>query len=133
MNETTQTRPAGSAPAFNPVLTEDDVRLSAQARAKLAELLEENRDEVEAIRVFVGGGGCSGMSYGMTFTDSRTPFDCVFQQGGVTLYVDVVALNFLRGVEIDYAERPSGASFIFNNVFAATGGSGTCSACGAAG
>ena len=39
----------------------------------------------------------------------------------------------LEGAEIDYVSRPTGASFVFNNVFAATGGSGTCSACGAAG
>jgi len=44
-----------------------------------------------------------------------------------------VALNFLRGVEIDYVERRMGASFVFNNVFAATGGSGACGGCGSAG
>ena len=50
-----------------------------------------------------------------------------------SIYVDAVALNYLRGVEIDYVERPTGASFVFNNAFAMTGGSGTCGACGAAG
>jgi iron-sulfur cluster insertion protein len=43
----------------------------------------------------------------------------------------VVALNFLRGVEIDYATRDTGATFVFNNVFQSTGGSGLCGACGA--
>lgn len=133
MVESVQAQGAQGAGRFNPVLTPDDVRLSDAARAKMAELLQENADEVEAIRIFVGGGGCSGMSYGMTFTDSRTPYDCVFQVDGVTLYIDAVALNYLRGVEIDYAERPTGASFVFNNVFAATGGRGTCAACGGAG
>ena len=36
-------------------------------------------------------------------------------------------------VEIDFVDRPAGASFVFNNVFASTGGSGTCGACGSAG
>ncbi|HQU16597.1 MAG: iron-sulfur cluster assembly accessory protein [Chromatiales bacterium 21-64-14] len=133
MSGTVQTQAPSQEAAFQAVLTDADVKMSETARRKMAELLEENRDEVEAIRVFVGGGGCSGMSYGMTFTDARTPYDCIYQGDGVTLYVDAVALNFLRGVEIDYADRPSGASFVFNNVFAATGGSGTCSACGGAG
>lgn len=133
MSETAQARPEGPGTTFQVALTDADVKISETAHRKMAELLEENRDEVEAIRVFVGGGGCSGMSYGMTFTDTRTDYDCVYQRDGVTLYVDAVALNFLRGVEIDYADRPSGASFIFNNVFATTGGSGTCSACGGAG
>ena len=83
--------------------------------------------------VFVSGGGCDGMTYGMTFTDAKTPYDCELKAEGFNLYVDAVALNFLRGVEIDYVERSTGASFVFNNVFAATGGSGTCGACGSAG
>lgn len=133
MEESVQARGAADAGRFNPVLGAEDVRLSSAAQAKMAELLAENADEVEAIRIFVGGGGCSGMTYGMTFTDSQTEYDCVYDADGVKLYVDAVALNFLRGVEIDYAERPTGASFVFNNVFAATGGRGTCSACGGAG
>ncbi len=122
-----------SAAAFNPVLTDADVRLTDAASAKLAELLGQTDDEIEAVRIFVSGGGCGGMGYGMTFTDSRTEYDCVLEGSEVRVYVDSVALNFLRGVEIDYVERPTGASFVFNNVFASTGGSGTCGACGAAG
>ncbi len=118
---------------FSNHLGDADLRLTAAASEKMAELFKDVDDELDAIRVFVSGGGCGGMSYGMTFTDTRTPYDCVLAAGGFNLYVDAVALNFLRGVEIDYVERPSGASFVFNNVFATTGGSGTCGTCGAAG
>ena len=90
-------------------------------------------DDLQAIRVFVSGGGCGGMGYGMTFTDTRTEYDYARKEKDFSIYVDAVALNYLRGVEIDYVERPTGASFVFNNAFAMTGGSGTCGACGAAG
>ncbi len=123
----------GQAPAFNPMLGDAEVRLTDAATSKLAELFKETDDDIEAIRVYVSGGGCGGMSYGMTFADSRSVFDCVLEADGFKVYVDSVALNFLKGVEIDYVERPTGASFVFNNVFASTGGSGTCGACGAAG
>lgn len=123
----------GQAPAFNPMLGETEVHLTDAATAKLAELFKETDDDIEAIRVYVSGGGCGGMSYGMTFSDRRTPYDRVLEADGFKVYVDSVALNFLKGVEIDYVERPTGASFVFNNVFASTGGSGTCGACGAAG
>jgi iron-sulfur cluster insertion protein len=123
-----------SAAAFNPQMTESDVRITAKAREQLGRLLAQvDDDEIEAVRVFVTGGGCGGMTYGMTFTDRHSPYDCVLQDGEVKLYIDAVALNYLRGVEIDYVERPMGASFIFNNVFQSTGGSGTCRACGASG
>jgi iron-sulfur cluster insertion protein len=115
-------------------LNESDLSLTPAARAKMIELFNQVEDaDLQAIRVFVSGGGCGGMGYGMTFTDTRTEYDLVRQEEGFHIYVDAVALNFLRGVEIDYVERPTGASFVFNNAFAMTGGSGTCGACGAAG
>ena len=115
-------------------LAETDLALTAAAREKMSELFNQiEDDEMKAIRVFVSGGGCGGMGYGMTFTDSRSEYDCVRSEEGFDVYVDAVALNFLRGVEIDYVEKPTGASFVFNNAFAMTGGSGTCGACGAAG
>jgi iron-sulfur cluster insertion protein len=115
-------------------LLENDLSLTPAAREKMAELFSQAEDdELQAIRVFVSGGGCGGMGYGMTFTDTRSEYDCVRNEEGFDIYVDAVALNFLRGVEIDYVERPTGASFVFNNAFAMTGGSGVCGTCGAAG
>ena len=111
-----------------------DLALTEAARGKMRELFSQiEDDDMKAIRVFVNGGGCGGMAYGMTFTDSRSEYDSVRSEDGFDIYVDAVALNFLRGVEIDYVEKPTGASFVFNNAFAVTGGSGTCGACGSAG
>lgn len=116
------------------MLVTTDLSLTPAAREKMAELFSQVDDaDLQAIRVFVSGGGCGGMGYGMTFTDTRTEFDYVRRENGFSLFVDAIALNYLRGVEIDYIERPTGASFVFNNAFALTGGSGTCGACGAAG
>ncbi len=120
--------------AFTHQITAADMQLTSAAREQMAALLAQVDDQdIEAVRVFVTGGGCGGMTYGMTFTDRRTDYDCVLEDSGVRIYVDAVALNYLRGVEIDYVDRPMGASFVFNNVFANTGGSGVCRACGSAG
>jgi len=119
---------------FSAELAESILALTPSAREKMSELITQAEDDdLKAIRVFVSGGGCGGMGYGMTFTDSQTEYDCVRKEDGFDLYVDAVAMNYLRGVEIDYVERPTGASFVFNNAFAMTGGSGTCGACGSAG
>jgi len=122
------------ANGFSPQLTETDLALTATAREKMLELFSQvEDDELKAIRVFVSGGGCGGMGYGMTFTDAQSEYDCIRKEEGFDVYVDAVALNFLRGVEIDYVERPTGASFVFNNAFSITGGSGTCGGCGSSG
>ena len=122
-----------TASEFTNNLLEGDLALTAAAREKMLELFNQvEDDELKAIRVFVSGGGCGGMGYGMTFTDALSEYDCVREEEGFSVYVDAVALNFLRGVEIDYVEKPTGASFVFNNAFSMTGGSGTCGGCGGA-
>jgi iron-sulfur cluster insertion protein len=114
-------------------LSNDDLEVTQPAQDKLLEIISASDDDVSAIRIYVGGGGCGGMSYGMTFTDQQTDFDTVQSFDGFKLYVDVVALNYLRGAQIDYIQEAGSERFVFNNVFAETGGSGACGGCGAAG
>lgn len=124
---------AENAIAYSDQVGADDVIITSAADEQLAKLFSGvDDDDIEAIRVYVAGGGCGGMTYGMTFTDRKTDYDKVLKGDGYLFYVDIVALNFLRGVEIDYATRDTGATFVFNNVFQTTGGSGLCGACGAA-
>jgi iron-sulfur cluster insertion protein len=118
---------------FSTQLTEGDLEVTTSAQSKLAEIVSQSEDDVEGIRIYVGGGGCGGMSYGMTFTDEITDFDTVQEFDGFKVMVDVVALNYLRGAQIDYIEEVGRERFVFNNVFAETGGSGTCGGCGSAG
>ena len=119
---------------YSTSLSSDDIRVSTDAGVQFQRLLSEiDDDAIEAIRIYVAGGGCSGMTYGMTFTDRFTDHDLVYDADGYRICVDAVALNYLRGVEIDFVTRETGTTFVFNNVFQATGGAGTCGACGMAG
>jgi len=120
---------------FDSTLTDDMMLITDAARGKLVELLDDIEDDsVKAVRIFVSGGGCSGMTYGMTFTDERTDFDRVLDDGALKVYVDAVALGYLQGAEVDFEERPmGGASFVFKNAFATVGGTGACGGCGGAG
>jgi iron-sulfur cluster assembly accessory protein len=116
---------------FNNQLT-DQINISPEAAKQLL-ALTEHEEGVNGVRIFVSGGGCGGMSYGMTFVDQPNEYDCVLDQDGLKVYVDAVALSYLEGVEVDYQTQGANASFVFKNVFANTGGSGVCGACGAAG
>lgn len=116
---------------YSPRIGDAEMRLTPAAQAKLAEMLAEADDEITGIRVFVAGGGCGGMSYGMTYADSTLDnhYDSVLEGPGFKVYVDAVALNYLQGCEIDFRD----SSFVFNKVFQAVGGSGTCGGCGGGG
>jgi len=117
-------------PEFNTVIT-DEIKIMPAAHEKLVELLS-TEEEINGVRIFVSGGGCSGMTYGMTFSEAPGKYDSILEQDGLTLYVDAVALSFLSGVEIDFVQQGMGASFVFKNAFAATGGSSACGGCGSA-
>ncbi len=124
---------AGGSDAFEPMLTENELEVTRSAQDKLHEIISQADEEVSAIRIYISGGGCGGLSYGMTFTDEKSDFDTVLQFDGFKILVDVVALNYLRGAQIDYIQEVGRERFVFNNVFAETGGSGVCGGCGAAG
>ena len=118
---------------FNSSISDAELKVSASAGEQLAGLIGSSDDPVEGIRVFVSGGGCSGMTYGMTYADTIHAHDKVLQGDGYKVIVDAVALSYLSGCDIDYTNDGLNASFVFNNVFKAVGGSGGCSSCGSAG
>ena len=109
------------------------LKISPTAQAKLAELLAEAGDEVSAIRVFVSGGGCSGVSYGMTYTDEVTEHDRVIEAPGVKVVLDAVALGYLQGAEIDFTTDSLNPAFVFRNAPQAKSSGGGCGGGGCGG
>lgn len=115
------------------ISSEFGISITASAKAKIAELLSNADESHSAVRVFVSGGGCGGMSYGMTFAESVSGKDRFLNdETGFALTVDPVAFSYLQGAEIDFQDSDVNATFVFNNVFQAVGGSGACSGCGGA-
>lgn len=106
-------------------VVDQDLLLTPSAGAKMAELLSDADEDVRGVRLFVMGGGCSGMSYGMTFAESITEYDSTLRGNGYDIVIDAVALNYLKGCEIDFHQD----SFVFKNVFQSVGGSGACGGC----
>jgi len=107
-------------------ITPPRLTVTQAARGKIADLVREAGDDIRGVRVFVAGGGCAGMQYGMTFAETEHDSDSVLEGEGFRFLVDPVALGFLEGAEIDYADDGVSATFVFNNVFQAVGGSGAC-------
>ncbi|MBK1642009.1 iron-sulfur cluster assembly accessory protein [Chromatium okenii] len=110
------------------LLNEMTLTLTSPAQAKMSELFQDIDDNVQGVRVYATAGGCSGVSFGMTFTDAINDDDGVLEFDGFKVVVDEGTLEYLRGVEIDFVDRDDGnATFVFNNLPQAGGG---CSSCG---
>lgn len=114
-------------------LSDSDVEVTAIAREKISALLTDADEQMAGVRIYVSGGGCSGMNYGMTFAQQQQATDSIMSDdNGFRLVIDPVALSFLRGAQVDYVDDEMNSTFVFNNVFQAVGGSGSCGGCGSA-
>lgn len=85
------------------------------AASKVRELMAERQLEGYALRVFVQGGGCSGLSYGMAFEENIYPQDRVVESDGVRLVIDPTSLMYMAGSEIDYVDSLMGGGFAIHN------------------
>ncbi len=96
--------------AETPVLTMTPVALG-----KVRDLMAERNLEGYALRVFVQGGGCSGLSYGMAFENNIYDQDTVVEIDGTRLVIDSTSLIYMQGSEIDYVDSLMGGGFAINN------------------
>ncbi len=91
------------------------VALTPQAADKLRNILLEKNLPDHGLRVFVAGGGCSGLQYGMAFEANQRDMDTVVEAHGLKVYVDPVSLEYLYGASIDYVDGLMGAGFRIDN------------------
>jgi iron-sulfur cluster assembly accessory protein len=91
------------------------VTLTSEALSQLRSLLEKEANPELGLRVFVSGGGCSGLQYGMAFDDNVRPGDEIVQQEGVRILIDDFSAPYIHGSEIDYVDSLMGAGFTVHN------------------
>ena len=93
-----------------------EVTLTENAAEKLGGILDQKGlRESHALRVFVKGGGCGGMQYGMTFDDDIQEADQVFEQFGLRVVIDPTSIFYVAGASIDYIDNLMGGGFHIEN------------------
>ena len=96
------------------------INFSDNAVKKVKELIEEEGTPDLKLRVFVSGGGCSGMQYGFTFEESINEDDTKVEKDNVMLLIDPMSLQYLTGAVIDYQDNVQGSQFVIKNPNATT-------------
>jgi iron-sulfur cluster insertion protein len=96
------------------------MKLESGAVEKLRDLVAEEGNPNLMLRVFVQGGGCSGMSYGFTFDEVQNEDDFDFAYDEIRVVVDSMSMQYLQGATINYKEDLMGASFVIDNPQAQT-------------
>ena len=91
------------------------ITLTPAASTMLQKVMTDKGLSNHALRVFVSGGGCSGLSYGMTFAQGAEIGDQTFDSEGVTVVVDPGSVQYLDGANIDYVDSLMGGGFRIDN------------------
>lgn len=91
------------------------VNITEGAAIKVKDMIRQEGDGHQYLRIFVTGGGCSGMSYGMSFEEKVEEGDKVLEMQGVKVLVDEFSAPFLQGTIVDFQESLMGSGFVINN------------------
>jgi iron-sulfur cluster insertion protein len=97
------------------LMEEQAIRISDRAAGRIAKLVAEEKSDGLMLRITVAGGGCSGFQYGFSLDDQKNDDDRLFERDGVTVVIDEVSLDLLKGSEVDFVEDLIGSYFAIKN------------------
>jgi iron-sulfur cluster insertion protein len=108
------------APVNDTPANESPLVFTDAAALKVADLIRAEGNPALMLRVFVQGGGCSGLQYGFEFDEQLQDGDTCIENQGVKLLIDPMSVNYLGGAEIDFRDGLDGAQFVIRNPNATT-------------
>lgn len=92
------------------------ITVTSNAVSKFKEVMaKKNLPAEQLLRLSVKGGGCSGFSYGMDFTDKTESHDKIWEVEGLKIAVDPKSYLYLNGMTLDYIDEIMNGGFKFNN------------------
>lgn len=92
------------------------ITLTERAVTELKDLMAGQEKSEAALRVWVAGGGCSGLQYGMALDDGQPEEgDQIFEQQGLKIFVDDLSLKYMDGASVDYVDDTLGGGFKIEN------------------
>lgn len=115
-NENTENKESSSDSSDNFIPSDDTpIHLTASAVKAVKAAIDEEGQPGDGLRVSVVGGGCSGFEYNLDFDKEERMGDITLKFGEVTVFIDPMSANYLKGTVIDYVTGLNGQGFKFNN------------------
>ena len=93
----------------------ETIFVTEAAVATVRDLLQQKNVPDYGLRVFVSGGGCSGMQYGMALEAEARPYDHIIEQDGIQIFIDPTSMMYLNQATIDYEDSLMGGGFKIEN------------------
>ena len=93
----------------------ETIVITEAAANTIRELLAQKNVPDYGLRVFVSGGGCSGMQYGMALEAEARSYDHVLERDGIQIFIDPTSMMYLNNATIDYEDSLMGGGFKIDN------------------
>jgi len=91
------------------------ITVTENAKQRIVDLLIDENKSDTFLRIYVEGGGCSGMQYGFMFDDSKNDDDFVVEIDKFKLVVDSISMQYLEGATVDYKDELMESRFVIEN------------------
>lgn len=93
------------------------IKVSESAKQRITNLMQEDglSAQLHFVRVGVKSGGCSGLSYELTFDKTQNEADRLIEDNEVRIVVDKKSILYLAGTTLEYSGGLNGKGFVFNN------------------
>ncbi len=96
------------------------ITVTESAQTKISDILLEENNPALRLRMYVQGGGCSGMSYGFTLDEIQNEDDFEIPMQSSSVLIDAMSMQYVSGATIDYKDDLSGSQFVIKNPNAQT-------------
>lgn len=93
------------------------IKVSDNAKKKVVQLMTDDgfNTTTDYVRVGVKSGGCSGLSYDLTFDNKQQENDKIFENNDIKIIVDKKSFLYLVGTTLEFSGGLNGKGFVFNN------------------
>jgi iron-sulfur cluster assembly accessory protein len=78
------------------------IEVTPAARDQVLKIMDRQQKPGSALRLYVQGGGCSGLTYGMSFDQKESGDEVAYTEGGLTVVVDRASAALLDGLKVDF-------------------------------
>jgi iron-sulfur cluster assembly accessory protein len=91
------------------------IDVTPAARDQVIKIMEKQGKPGAALRLYVQGGGCSGLTYGMAFDKQESGDEVAFRDQGLIVVVDKASAPLLEGVKVDFLLGLEASGFKITN------------------
>ena len=90
------------------------VLVTEKAAEEIKRTLEKEENKSLLVRLGVQGGGCSGLSYKLSY-DEQKEKDHLIEAHGVNVIIDRKSAIYLKGMTLDFNDSLNSRGFVFKN------------------